>query len=212
MTQKIEEQVPNERLQGDLENYRKKALELGAADAKIITSDMIIIDERVRAKCLNPKCPSYGTNANCPPYAMNLDETRRIVSNFHFGIFTMIRTPFEVMAGQSKADQNARIRARMKSHEMISKLESQAFYDGYHLALGLADGPCKNVFCPNKECSALTPGQGCRHPLKSRPSMEAVGINAYGMAAAAGWDIYPIGRNTPDERPVGTILGLVLVY
>lgn len=212
MTHKIVDQIPNEQVQSDLEKYRQKALKLGAADAKIVTTDMIMIDERVRAKCLNPKCPSYGTNANCPPYTMSVDDTRRVVNNFHSGIFTIIQTPFKVMAGNSKADKNARIRARMKSHEMISKLESQAFYDGYHLALGLAGGPCKNLFCPNKECSALIPGQGCRNALKSRPSMEAVGMNAYGMAAAVGWDIYPIGQNAPDESPLGTVLGLVLVY
>ena len=66
MTRKIVDVVPDELLQSDLEKYRQRAIELGATDAKIITSDMVIVDERVRAKCIYPKCPWYGTNAHCP--------------------------------------------------------------------------------------------------------------------------------------------------
>ena len=43
---------------------------------------MIIIDERVRAKCLYPKCMSYGTNAHCPPHAMDLQDVRRLVERY----------------------------------------------------------------------------------------------------------------------------------
>jgi len=67
MARKIMEKVPEDQLQGDLEKHREHAIELGAADAKVITTDGIIIDERVLAKCVYPKCAGYGTNANCPP-------------------------------------------------------------------------------------------------------------------------------------------------
>ncbi len=41
--------------------------------------------------------------------------------------------------------------------------------------------------------------------------MEAVGMNAFQMAASVGWDIYPIGKSTcPDEVPYGNRLGFVL--
>ena len=52
MVRKIVEKVPDELLQQDLEKYRRRALEIGATDAKIITTDIILIDERVRAKCI----------------------------------------------------------------------------------------------------------------------------------------------------------------
>ena len=211
MSRKILERVPDEVLQQDLEKYRQKAIELGATEAKIITTDMVLIDERARAKCINPKCDWYGTSANCPPHAIDLEMARKVVNNFHYGIFTIFLTPAEVMA--CREDTKVRNRARAKSHEMISRIEAEAFYDGYHLALGLADGPCKPLFCPNNECSALVPGQGCRHALRARSSMEGVGMDAYSMAARAGWDIYPIGGATsPSDVPHGTILGLVLVY
>ena len=85
MVRKIVERIPEEQLQDDLEKYRQRAIELGATDAKIITTDQVVIDERVRVKCVYPKCFRYGTNANCPPYAMSLDEakefTARMIAN-----------------------------------------------------------------------------------------------------------------------------------
>lgn len=43
-------------------------------------------------------------------------------------------------------------------------------------------------------------------------SMEAVGIDVYKMAAAIGWDIYPIGSNAkPEEISKGTLAGIVII-
>ena len=213
MVRKIVERVPDEVLQQDLEKYRQRAMELGAMDAKIITSDMILIDERVRAKCINPKCEWYGTNANCPPYVMDLEQVRKIVNNFHYAIFTWFKVPPEVITAHRDRDVRKRLRSQLKNHEMISKIEAEAFYDGYHLALGFANGPCKSIFCPDIECSALVSGQGCRHPLRARASMEGVGMDAMTMAARVGWDVYPVGgATTASEVPHGVRLGLVLIY
>lgn len=79
MVHKIVEKVPDEQLQGDLERYRQRVLELGATDAKIITTDTVLIDERVRAKCLYPRCSFYGSNAHCPPHALDLEQVKKIV-------------------------------------------------------------------------------------------------------------------------------------
>ena len=213
MSRKIVERVPDEVLQQDLEKYRQRAIELGTMDAKIITTDMILVDERVRAKCINPKCEWYGTNASCPPHAMDLGLVRKVVNNFHHAIFTMFKVSPQVIASHRSEDVRERSRNTLKNHEMISKIEAEAFYDGYHLALGFANGPCKPIFCPNDECSALVLGQGCRHPLRARASMEGWGMDAYTMAARVGWDVYPVGGATsPSEVPHGLRLGLVLIY
>jgi predicted metal-binding protein len=110
-------------------------------------------------------------------------------------------------------DVKTRSRSSTKHLKIISKIEAEAFYDGYHLALGFGGGPCKPVLCRGIECSALVPGQPCRHPLRARASMEGVGMNAYTMAARVGWDVYPIGETTKaSEVPHGVRLGLVLIY
>lgn len=213
MVRKILETIPDEQLQKSLEKYRQRALELGATDAKVITSAMVLVDERVRAKCLYPKCRRYGTNAHCPPYAPDLELVRKIVNNFHYAVFIKLEVPSEEMAGPQARDKRLSTRSQMKIYEVVGKIEAEAFYNGYHLAVGFAGGPCNIFFCPDQECSALIPGQGCRHPLKARGSMEGVGMDVFTMATRVGWDIYPIGASvSPSEVLHGTALGLVLIY
>ena len=69
---------------------RQRAIELGATDAKVITTDDIVIDERVLAKCTYPKCEGYDTSLNCPPYAMSPELMRKVVNKFRYAIFIMM--------------------------------------------------------------------------------------------------------------------------
>ena len=213
MIRKIIDNIPDERVQQDLEKFRQRAIELGANDAKIITADKVIIDERVVAKCIYPKCGYYGTNAHCPPHAMDLEQVRKIVNNFRYAIFTICRASPEEILRRDVKDTTLTPSSPKQNYEIVSKVEAEAFYDGYHLALGFANGPCKLVFCPDKECAALIPGQACRHPLRGRSSMEGAGMDAYIMATRVGWDVYPMGKTMePTEVPFGVRLGLVLIY
>ena len=211
MVRKVLERVPYEVLQKDLEKYRQKAIELGATDAKVIPADMVIVDERVRAKCMVPICDSYGICGSCPPHAMDIDTTRKLVNSFQYAIFMKLEVPSEQVAGPEAETKKLTAPSRRKMNELVAKIEWEAFCDGYYLAVGFTVGACKNAYCPGIECSALVPGQGCRHPLKARSSMEAVGMDAFRMAAKVGWDVYPIGRSTsPSDVPIGLRLGLVL--
>jgi predicted metal-binding protein len=213
MVRKIVGKVRKKQLKQDLEKYRQRALQLGATDAKIITTDIILIDERVRAKCIYPKCDFYGTNAQCPPHAIDLDMAREIAKKFHYAIFSRLEVPSENIAGCEARDKRLVGPPHIKTHEIVSKIESEAFFDGYHLALGLACGPCKALFCPNLECSALISGQGCRHPLRARTSMEGFGIDVFTLATKVGWDIYPIGASiSPADVPCGGTYGLIFIY
>ncbi|MFC2069546.1 DUF2284 domain-containing protein, partial [Chloroflexota bacterium] len=182
MVRKIMGNVPEKILQKDLEKYRQKAIKVGATDAKIITTDMVLIDERVRAKCIYPKCDWYGTSANCPPHTMDLEQTRKVVNNYKYAIFFIIRVPAETEAGKRTPEQIKYSRRTSKTRlDILAKIESEAFYDGYYLAMGFGGGPCKPRFCPDIDCQALKPGQGCKFPFYSRASMEGVGMNVYAM-------------------------------
>ncbi len=64
---KISTEKSESQLLEDLERYREKALELDAANAKIIKTDAIPVDERVPLKCQIPRCFGYGSSAHCPP-------------------------------------------------------------------------------------------------------------------------------------------------
>ena len=48
--------IPSTKVEEDLEKFRQMAVDLGAAEAAVISPDDIIVDERVRAKCIYPKC------------------------------------------------------------------------------------------------------------------------------------------------------------
>jgi predicted metal-binding protein len=210
---KITDCVHDEILLADLESLRRLAVErLGATDAKIITTDMVIIDERVRVKCSYPKCMFYGTNAHCPPHAFDLEYIRKVVAKYRYGIFTRNDVPTDVFAGPAVIRNSARA-AFLRTHDLVTKIESAAFYDGYHLALGFACGPCKSVFCPTEPCSALATGGACRHPARARGSMECAGMDVFTMAAKVGWDVYPIGGTArPSEIPCAGSYGLVLIH
>jgi predicted metal-binding protein len=214
MVRRIIEKVPDELLQKDLKKYGARAIELGATDAQIISSNSILIDERVRAKCFVPFCPSLGKNAHCPPHALELDFMRKVVSRFQYAIFYMLRVPPEQLVGPGFQDKKNAGRSSIKNWEIASQIEKEAFYDGYYLAMGFSGGPCQPYLCPNKDCRLLTePGQGCRNPLIARPSMEGVGMNALAMAANCGWEIYPVGGSlSPADIPFVTRLGIVLIY
>lgn len=210
MARKIVDNIPVEVVLADLEQYRKMALGLGAADAVILKTDQVIVDERVRAKCLNPKCSSYGTNANCPPNAPDLETVRKIVSKYSYGVFIYNRFPAETFTSEFRTKTYTQ--ARLKNHNIVGAIEIAAFNDGYYLVTGLADGPCKPLYCPENECRVLE-GKGCRAAFKARYAMESWGLDAYRMAIRAGWEIYPIGCSTVSgDVPHSVTLGLVLVY
>ena len=213
MIRKIVESVPDDVLQQDLAGYRQRAIELGATDAKIITTDKIIIDERVRMKCLVPICRSYGTNPHCPPNAPELEAIRKTVNNFKYAIFYMLKLPPEEIAGPEAKEKKLSLPSQITNWEIATKLESEAFYDGYYLAMGFAGGPCNIVYCPDRRCTVMAAQRACPNALFVRPSMEGSGMDCYLMATKVGWDIYPIGGGvSPSEVPFGTKLGLVLIY
>jgi predicted metal-binding protein len=217
MLQEIKEfrtEVSEEQLAQDLEKYRQMALSLGATDAKIISADAIIIDPRVRARCFSPRCPDYGTNINCPPYAVDLEVARKCLGSYKYGIFILLRVPPEEHTGKDYYNPSKhRIPGAIKMYEIVAKVQAEAFYGGYHLASAFGGGPsCKRAFCPEMECSAMT-GESCRFVLKVTPTMHSVGMDVFTMASKAGWKIFPIGKKVdPCQIPFGTELGLVLVY
>ncbi len=209
---KIEGTVSAEKVKSNLDKYQKLALELGAAEAKIIDAGIIPVDERVYIKCLYPRCLFYGTNANCPPHSLSItpDFTRSIIAKYKHAVIFRVKVPTEVMVNPDLV--NDRRAAQLKIFEIVSKVEGDAFRDGHYFALGFAGGPCKRLFCEDQECSALVPGQSCRAFYKARTPMEGAGIDVYGLVTKIGWDLYPVGFTTQSEdAPFGQWVGLVLI-
>jgi predicted metal-binding protein len=201
--------VPEERLMTDLETFREKALELGAAAAEIIRASQIVVDERVRLKCTVPRCLRAGETPNCPPYAPELDVVRKAFAKFSWGI--LLKTHLEPMENYTpKSGQEQNLLFHKKSGEIVYELERLAYEQGYHLAMGLGGGSCKDYLCRGLICQFLDSGR-CRFPLRARPAMEAMGIDVVDLISKVGWEAYPL-LDDPGQIPCAISVGLVLVY
>jgi predicted metal-binding protein len=212
-----------EMISKDLEKYRIFALEQGAAGAAVLRGDQVHVDSRVRIKCCIPKCPEYGSSAHCPPHALDPDTVRELVQPFKYALLIKVEVPAQIIAGKSDAKINEQgriipnktlttlLKSYRKVNEIVTLIESQAFYDGHYLATAFAAGSCHAAYCNFQSCQVLR-NQPCRFPLKARSSMEGSSMDVFRMAAEAGWDIYPIGMDCkPADVPHGTLVGLVLI-
>ena len=198
-------------LTGHLKNYESKALELGASRAAVIRTDTIAVDERVTLKCQIPRCFGYGASAHCPPNTLKPAELREQLKKYQWAVLFTIDAPAEVIV-RNKATIKERIATYLDVFKIVSALESQAFYDGHYFAFGFGAGSCRHSYCSREETCAAMEGKKCRFALHSRPSMEAVGIDVFGLVASVGWNIYPIGSGADAARvPKGTLTGIVIV-
>lgn len=207
---KITDDRNQAKLPQDLEKYCRYALELGADEAQVVEVSKIPVEDAVAFKCRVPRCFGYNNCAQCPPHAPKPAEIRQLLNSYRHGLLFVRRVSPELL----KRDRNDKERkaAFMSILDIVGKLESAAFYDGHYLAVGFSAGSCFSSLCdPNLGCQVLK-GEKCRFPLKARPSMEAVGMDVYRLIAAAGWDIYPFGRDAnPEDIPVANLAGLVLI-
>ena len=73
---------------------------------------------------------------------------------------------------------------------VVYALEGQAYKDGYHLAMGFGGGSCKDYLCQGNLCQFLDSGR-CRFPHRSRPAMEAMGIDVTRLINKVGWRPMP---------------------
>ncbi|MCS7105329.1 MAG: DUF2284 domain-containing protein [Thermofilaceae archaeon] len=178
-----------ERLMRDLEKLRDLAVKLGASDAREIPASSVVVREWVRLKC-RFGCGEYGRRLTCPPYSPTPEETERILKGY--GICLLVKFGLCVEAGYNSG---------VNVHDVMFKLEREAFLLGYYPAFALACGPCP--YCD--ECN-IEEGF-CRHPERARPSMEACGIDVYATARNAGYELKVV--TDYNERP--TFFGLLLL-
>lgn len=200
-------------LKADLERYRILAVELGSSDAAIVPANRITVDERVRLKCLIPRCPRAGETPNCPPYAPDLDLVRRAIERYSWAILIKCEvSPIDDYVpgkGATKAEQRRVLLFHKKGGDVVYGLERQAYKDGYHLAMGLGGGSCKDHLCQGLVCQFLDSGR-CRFPQRARPAIEALGIDVMKLVNEAGWSAYAL-LDDLSVVPCAITVGLVFI-
>lgn len=215
----------NEKQAENLDKLRQTALDQGAENAVIIPVSDILIDPRVRFKCMIPKCYMSGGCNHCPPHGYSIAEVRDMVSKYGQAVFFRVRVESSVIAAKGLADwihagqmddQGIILTlgaAYLTVFSVVSNIRKSAEEMGYFPTLGFAAGNCRDVLChENPVCQMLTLEKTCRNAEISNPSMESCGMDAFTMAARAGWDVYPIGGTCePDSVGRGSLMGLVLV-
>lgn len=186
-------------IETNLQNLCKLARKLGATNAASFYAKGVAVDERVRLKCSAPLCDDYGFNLMCPPNVTSVKEFREILAKYNHAILVQIEQPIPTeMRTEIKGanDVSALYQTRpfldsydkhftptkLKLHRIVHQIEAEAFSQGYRFAAGFIAGSCK--LCP--KCVATGSRGPCRHPFRARPSMEAMGIDAYQTAKNAG--------------------------
>ena len=171
------------------------ALRAGATAARIISSNWVVIDERVRLKCEVPRCAGYGQYLTCPPYVMSVEAFSKIRSSYKWGLLVQVEAKDIDSTDKDKGRINRTILKenrklhrsfKLKLLEIVEAVESAAFKKGMRFATGLVGGSC--VLC--ERCVDDKSSQVCRHPFRARPPMEAVGIDVVKTAQNAGLPIH----------------------
>ncbi|MFH1560932.1 MAG: DUF2284 domain-containing protein [Chloroflexota bacterium] len=214
MQRALGKQVDGDTLQADLERYCRLALESGASEAIVIPTSYVSIDERVRLKCVVPRCLRAGETPSCPPYAPDLDLVRGAIARFSHAVLVKCEVgPIEEYApgrGETRAEQRRTLAFHQKTSEVVFGLERQAYKDGYYLAMGLGGGSCKDYLCNGLVCQFLDSGR-CRFPNRSRPAMEAMGIDVIDLLAKVGWEAYAL-LDDLSSIPCAISVGIVFVH
>ncbi|MFX1521456.1 MAG: DUF2284 domain-containing protein [Promethearchaeota archaeon] len=185
------------------------AIENGASRAKCLDADAVVVDERVRLKCQVPLCPSFGINLCCPPKNIpSVDEFRAMLANYNYALLIQVDTPLgeelatiiqsnesvgEIYENQSYFEnrKDTLDKGQLSLHKIVNKVEAKAYSMGFYFATGFIGGSCK--LC--SKCITQHSREACRHPFQARPSIEAVGIDAFKTAKNVGFELAPPKNN-----------------
>ena len=159
---------------------KELALGRGAMTAKVIKPAEVVTAEWVRWKC-RYGCGCYGSSLVCPPYTPTPSQMRAMLDEYKRAIL------FEASPG-------------VHVKKTASSLERELFLAGCYKAFGLGAGSCEL-------CDECAFDEGCRHPRKSRPAMEACGIDVFATVRKHGFTVEVVKSQC---EPIH-IFGLVLV-
>lgn len=197
----------------DLKQLCETALANGAVGAKVLGVRGVVMDPRVRLKCMVPTCANYGRNLMCPPNTMPMDEFAQVLKRYLHVIVVQYPIPLDqTFMERSKGKKlediyeggeyfQRLLKSETEFMDILGSMEKTALELGYRFAAAFTGGPCR--LCD--ECVGQGSGERCRHPFRSRPSMEAMGIDVFLTAKNAGLPF----EIPAKDRPVWT--GMVLI-
>jgi predicted metal-binding protein len=193
-----------------------KAREAGAAEARIIPADGIVVEDRVRQKCLMG-CYESGKYLTCPPHAPPVEDFRKSLKDYQYALVAKFRSGTEFGEGirysfwrnllDQKAPQESKesaiafigayVAETRTLHRVMLDLEKAAFNAGYPFALTTICGPGCRL------CETCNVQEGkCIHPTMKRFAPEALGINVMKTSENAGMPISCPATLNPERIAV----------
>ena len=162
---------------------------LGALEAKIVSPNKVVVEDRVLLKC-KAGCDSYGKKFVCPPFAPTPNEFRKMLKEYRKVLIVKFPTEAEaeedvgrsLQKNQCSPETPPDLRERTnkfldvwsadKRRILLAmlELEKDAFNRGYTLALSLTAGSCTLCVKCNMEAT-------CTHPTMARYPEHALGVN-----------------------------------
>ena len=139
-----------------------KAVELGASDAKILTTDQVVFDSRSYLKC-RFGCNRWGRYWTCPPH---LD----ITPERFMDAFSQYKTAIIIKTTDPEVGQKVTL-----------EVEKEAM-----LAMGCSYAFAMVLCVQCEECAYPDP---CKFPHLARPSMDAYGIDIGKTVAPLGFEV-----------------------
>jgi predicted metal-binding protein len=164
--------------------YLKTALGRGIDQAVVVQTSRVVTAPWVRMKC-QFGCAGYGTSLCCPPRTPAPDEMRKILDSYAFGILLHR----QIKKGDKQVERLS---------ETAVDIERSLFLDGYYKAWTLGSGPCGGC----KTCNM----KACLHAERTRPSMEACGIDVFATAHAYGLPIEVVRERTGTRNFYALVL------
>ena len=207
-TAKATKKTPYEKnVKAALEKLTQVACQLGASDARAISTTDISVEENLAKLCREPGCENYGLSASCPPHVAGPDGFRKLLNAFDHAVVFKIDVSSEILFSDERRDIFRLL------HEIAANVEHAAVEMGFQNSNAYAGGSCKQIFCRDHPNCRVLEGYGeCRNPFFARPSMSGFGINVLKLKKAAGWMSSKTPRDTnPDTVSMETVCGLVLI-
>ncbi|HSR11518.1 MAG TPA: DUF2284 domain-containing protein, partial [Thermodesulfobacteriota bacterium] len=169
----------------------KMAAAHGLGDFKWIQPRSIVLGEWVRMKCLYG-CPGYGSRKTCPPFVPSVAECRDFFGEYRAGILFHFGVKFE--------NPDMRHAWSNEVNKRMLEFEREVFLSGFQKAFLFPQAPCR--LCG--ECSGTD--KECRQPSKSRPTLEAFGVDVYTTARIAGFPIQVVKDYNEEINRYGLLL------
>jgi predicted metal-binding protein len=141
--------------EGEFDFLRTLALSLGAAEARVILAEDVVVENRVVLKC-RVGCDDYGKKLTCPPYTPKVDEFRKMLKDYRHAMVVKFKSPAEADKDTSRSllrsqydptmsrdlrEKASKFWSDWKSDKKrillaVLELERAAFNRGYTFAVG----------------------------------------------------------------------------